>query len=88
LPLPWPHLYRVDQPCEILAGLGVTLVTPVVPAVVASLLPRSGAARHLAMVDGRSMVLGVFMFGMPLGSLIGAQFGGGSTFHSGGSDVV
>tara|TARA_R110001599_G_scaffold63667_1_gene177293 strand:- start:241 stop:1380 length:1140 start_codon:yes stop_codon:yes gene_type:complete len=63
---------------RILAGLGATLVTPVVPAVVASLLPPERRGPALAMVMG-GMVL-AFMFGMPLGSLIGAQFGWRSTF--------
>lgn len=63
---------------RIFAGLAATLVTPVVPAVVASLLPPERRGPALAMVMG-GMVL-AFMFGMPLGSLIGAQFGWRSTF--------
>lgn len=63
---------------RILAGLAATLVIPVVPATVAVLFPPQARPKVLAMVMG-GMVL-AFLFGMPLGSLVGGAFGWRATF--------
>jgi MFS transporter, DHA1 family, inner membrane transport protein len=63
---------------RILAGLAATLVIPVVPATVAVLFPPEARQKVLAMVMG-GMVL-AFLFGMPLGSLVGGAFGWRATF--------
>lgn len=63
---------------RILAGLAATLVIPVVPATVAVLFPPEARQKILAMVMG-GMVL-AFLFGMPLGSLVGGVFGWRATF--------
>lgn len=63
---------------RILAGLAATLVIPVVPATVAVLFPPEARQKVLAMVMG-GMVL-AFLFGMPLGSLVGGVFGWRATF--------
>lgn len=63
---------------RVLAGLAATLIIPVVPSTVALLFPPERRAQVLAMVMG-GMVL-AFLFGMPLGSLVGNVFGWRSTF--------
>lgn len=63
---------------RILAGLAATLVIPVVPATVAVLFPPEARQKVLAMVMG-GMVL-AFLFGMPLGSVVGGIFGWRATF--------
>lgn len=63
---------------RILAGLAATLVMPVVPPIIAALLPVEKRGQALAMVTG-GMVL-AFLLGMPLGSLIGQWFDWRATF--------
>lgn len=63
---------------RIAAGLAATLIMPVVPAVIGSLLPVEKRGPALAMVTGGMVV--AFLFGMPLGSLVGAAFDWRATF--------
>ncbi|MCL5042196.1 MAG: MFS transporter [Gammaproteobacteria bacterium] len=63
---------------RIAAGLAATLIMPVVPAVIGSLLPVEKRGPALAMVTGGMVI--AFLFGMPLGSLVGAAFDWRATF--------
>ncbi|MFN3579221.1 MAG: MFS transporter [Pseudomonas sp.] len=63
---------------RILAGLAATLIMPVVPPIIAALLPVEKRGPALAMVTG-GMVL-AFLLGMPLGSLVGQMFDWRATF--------
>lgn len=63
---------------RVLAGLAATLIIPVVPSTVALLFAPERRAQVLAMVMG-GMVL-AFLFGMPMGSLVGSLYGWRSTF--------
>lgn len=74
----WASSFSELLALRILAGLAATLVIPVVPSTVALLFPPERRAQVLAMVMG-GMVL-AFLFGMPLGSLVGGLFGWRSTF--------
>ncbi len=74
----WASSFTELLGLRVLAGLAATLVIPVVPSTVALLFPPERRAQVLAMVMG-GMVL-AFMFGMPLGSLVGSVFGWRSTF--------
>ena len=74
----WASSFSELLALRILAGLAATLVIPVVPSTVALLFPPERRAQVLALVMG-GMVL-AFLFGMPLGSLVGGLFGWRSTF--------
>lgn len=74
----WASSFAELLGLRVLAGLAATLIIPVVPSTVALLFPPERRAQVLAMVMG-GMVL-AFLFGMPLGSLVGGLFGWRSTF--------
>lgn len=74
----WASSFTELLALRMLAGLAATLVIPVVPSTVALLFPPERRAQVLAMVMG-GMVL-AFLFGMPMGSLVGGLFGWRSTF--------
>ncbi|HDZ56897.1 MAG TPA: MFS transporter [Pseudomonas xinjiangensis] len=74
----WASSFTELLALRMVAGLAATLVIPVVPSTVALLFPPERRAQVLALVMG-GMVL-AFLFGMPLGSLVGSVFGWRSTF--------